>query len=314
MTDHGKTIDLPPGHEVIYQDDEMVISVEGGSDDPDVCFWLFDAEDLGDMPLRWLSDEDPEIVLEESTEPGESIASLMALTANYEEVVIEITAAAANALAKRIGKSLQAVRGLRVRDGQEVLYDANGCVAILQKDPSESVTFETVLIYWDKWENDGQAIWMHDLRDSIETHEFPQGRHALIPVDDGSGGHVGRAIPMELAEVLARRFGKRIEPPTRPRDTQPENPARNSGPSGQIPQETLMRFLIRRQQRLMGSFWTPEETQRFCEHQRDTGQIDWEHTESLFLEERSRNRTAIASLLFLVIIGALLLRWILTLF
>ena len=92
------------------------------------------------------------------------------------------------------------------------------------KTSTGSKTIETVLVYWDQWDTPYQAIWQHELRDSIETHMFPEGQRALIPVLD-EGRLVVRAIPMEFAEVLARRFGKRIEAPTRPADGGPPTPA-----------------------------------------------------------------------------------------
>jgi hypothetical protein len=77
MPGESKSIDLPHGHEVIYQDDEMVISFVPYDDDQreyfdeecegylggEVYFWCFDVdEDNEDFPLIWYADEDKAIV------------------------------------------------------------------------------------------------------------------------------------------------------------------------------------------------------------------------------------------------------------
>lgn len=226
MPGGNNKIDLPPGHEVIYQDEEMVVSldsVDGLSAEEDagnVYFWCFEVdEDDEDFPLRWDASEDQKIVLEESDPPGEPVAVLSVLSALLEEQKLLVGAKAASMLAKRFKKPLQAIKGRRLEENQEVLYDSDGCVAILTKAPEGFGDLEAVSVYWDKWKDAEPAIWQHDLRDSIETHEFPQGRHAFIPVVADGMSNIARVVPMELAEILATRFGKRIELPTRPADS-----------------------------------------------------------------------------------------------
>jgi hypothetical protein len=159
------------------------------------------------------------IVLEESDPPGEPFAMLSAVSALREEQKLMICAKAASMLAKRFKKPLQAIKGRRLGENQEVLYDSDGCVSILTKVPEGYGNLQVVSVYWDKWKDAEPAIWQDDLRDSIPTHEFPQGRHALLPVVSGGLSNVARVVPMELAEILAKRFGKRLEPPTRPNDS-----------------------------------------------------------------------------------------------
>lgn len=233
MPGESKIIDLPHGHEVIYQDDEIVISFAPYDDDQreyfdeesegylggEVYFWFFDVdEDNEDFPLVWDADQDKAIVLEESDPPGEPVALLSVISALREEQRLMICAKAASTLAKRFKKPLQAIKGRRLEENQEVIYDSDGCVAILTRAPEGYGGLQAVSVYWDKWKDAEPAIWQHDLRDSIETHEFPQGRHALLPVVAGGLSNIARVVPMELAEILAKRFGKRIEAPTRPTD------------------------------------------------------------------------------------------------
>jgi hypothetical protein len=233
---HGESnsIDLPHGHDVIYQDDELVISFLPYDDDQreyfdeecdgylggEVYFWFFDVdEDKEDFPLIWNAYEDNAIVLEESDPPGEPVAMLSVVSALGEEQRLMICAKAASMLAKRFKKPLQAIKGRRLGENQEVLYDSDGCVSILTKVPEGYGGLQVVSVYWDKWKDAEPAVWQDDLRGSILTHEFPQGRYALLPVVSGGLSNVARVVPMELAEILAKRFGKRLEPPTRPTDS-----------------------------------------------------------------------------------------------
>ena len=226
MLGESKIIDLPHGHEVIYQDDEMVISFAPDEEYNEylcgeVYFWFFDVdedEDNEDFPLVWDAYKDKAIVLEESDSSGEPVALISVVSAQNEDQRLMISAKAASTLAKRFKKPLQAIKGPRLEENQEVIYDSDGCVAILTRAPEGHASLHVVSVCWDKWEGKGFAIWQDDLRDSIETHEFPQGRHAFLPFVAGGLSNIGRFVPMELAEILAKRFGKRIESPTRPTD------------------------------------------------------------------------------------------------
>lgn len=159
------------------------------------------------------ADENKVIILEESDPPGEPVTMLSVISAQREEQRLIICAKAASLLAKRFKRPMQAIKGPLLRENQELIYDADGCLAILDKTSIGSQTFETVFVHCDRWNTHDQAIWQHELRESISTFIYPQGQLALIVINE-LGITEGRLIPMEFAKVLARRFGKRIDPPT----------------------------------------------------------------------------------------------------
>ena len=136
MSGSQNEITIPPDHEVLYQDDDLLITFQPDPEIADeelahtVHFWFFELEDDDDAnPVLW--DDGEEIVLEATQTPGESIAILDVLTEWHEPQLVPIGARPASVLAQRFKKPLRAVKGPRLSANQELIHDANGCVAIL---------------------------------------------------------------------------------------------------------------------------------------------------------------------------------------
>jgi len=220
-------VEIPNDHEVLYQDKDMIVTFPPSDDESDeeiahlVHFWFFDEEDEDPSPVCW--DPGTEIVLEESKEEGVTVVVLDVLTEWMEPQIISVDSKIAAILSKRFNRPLRATNTVDLEEHQELLYDSDGCVVIL--DNTSTALTEggeaLVLVYWDQWESPFQAIWRHDLRDSIQTHSFPNGKLGLIPVLAEGSKEVARAIPMQLVEFLAERFGKRVEDPSKETDKSP---------------------------------------------------------------------------------------------
>lgn len=217
LRDHQ--IELPDGHEVIYQDEDLVISllVEDGASLEDqaqnVFFWIF-GENEG-SPLRWDLSEDKEIILEVSEDTGESFSMLKALSEDFEPFVIPVSARAASMLSRRFKLPQRAIKGPRLGEYDELLYEQDGMHAVLHSLPPDPFTGQarnskTVSIWDKKWQCSHRGVWLDHLDEVIRTETTPQGQVGCVTLTSPEFDPQVFRIPIELAKILADRFGKNL--------------------------------------------------------------------------------------------------------
>ncbi len=225
-----RTFVLPTDHELLYQDDELIITISDQyPEDPEDCygeeyirgdvyFWDFDQEEDNNResgPIRWLDGENKTILIQRTEDPSESVACLNVEVDHgdwEEEQLFFVSAKAAQFLAKRFNRILKVAQGYPLEDNQEILHEDDQFVAVLTKQDIGFKPNSSIVQFVQFVPKDGAEalIWLDDEDKNITIKAGSTGELGFITVNSLNTESHKIAIPLMLARILADRFGKQI--------------------------------------------------------------------------------------------------------
>ena len=223
---------LPPDHELLYQDDELIITISDQyPEDPEdslgekyikgeVYFWTFDEDEEGGNesgPVLWLDRENETIIIQRTEDPSESVACLNIEVDHgdwKEEQYFFVSTRVAQFLAKRFKRILKVAQGYPLSDNQEILHEDDQFVAVLTKQEmgfKPNTTIVQFVQFARKYGVEAEAlIWLDDEDKIITTERGSMGEFGVITVNGLNTESHKMGISLKLARILADRFGKQV--------------------------------------------------------------------------------------------------------
>ena len=218
---------LPSNHDLIYQDNELVITISDQYPaDPEetfaadhirgcVYFWTYDDGDEEEInPVMWDDSQDKTIIIQRAENPTESASCIHVLTSWNEEQYFYVSAKVGQFLAKRFNRTLKVAKGYPLQDNQEILHEDDNFVVVLTKreigiEPNITITQIVHFSPKDGVESE-DLIWDDNEDENITTNTEQGGEVGYITVFSLNTEKKKISIPLGIAKILATRFRKQI--------------------------------------------------------------------------------------------------------